>query len=162
MKNLLYFAIVLILVSCGGKSSVKINGFDIKTIPGADAGSIHTNFTDKGFTLDKNIGSEMSTWKCTKTSPEYEMSVMITGQGTDEITSVSATVLNYGESSISRIAEDFLGFVATMKYDGSDPETAKSWVVMHVGIGGSTTIGPVKLELTPGTERSIILRITAI
>jgi hypothetical protein len=52
------------------------------------------------------------------------------------------------------LAAGFLGYAATVPYDGSEPQRAKQWVQAHVkeankpGSALETQIGPVKFELS--------------
>jgi hypothetical protein len=57
-------------------------------------------------------------------------------------------------------AADFLGFVATLLYEGAEPARARQWVVENVSSGGKLTIGNANFELS-SEERARVLRIVS-
>ncbi len=70
------------------------------------------------------------------------------------------------KSAINEIAKDYLGYCATIPYDGSKPLEAKKWVINNIGNIKqgkvlSKTIGKVKFELF-GTDYIKTLQIKSL
>ncbi|MFA6335957.1 MAG: hypothetical protein WCX48_10505 [Bacteroidales bacterium] len=165
MKKIFSLTIFLILIiSCnnGGSKTVNILGVDCKTIPGLTAVDVHGNFTNKGFSLEKRLETEVSTWTCKLSNLESEFIVVATGKDPDNIVNVQGTVLNYSDKNTSEIAKDFLGFIASLPYENSQPEVARDWVLNNIEKGGSTSIGNVKFEIIANGDKNRILNMDGI
>ena len=119
----------------------------VETIPGIAAVDLHGNLTDRGFSLDKDLGSSMSTWTCEQRTSSYLYEATVYGRGPTEITRISAMVQDYSTGNLDAMAAEFLGFIATMPYDGASPAQARSWVESNVNRNTSTVIGGVKFEI---------------
>lgn len=155
---------MLIVCSCsgGGSKVVTISGMEYKTIPGIAAVDVHGNFTNKGFELKKDIGSEVSSWTCTLSNTEYQYIVSIMGSGPTDIVSISGTVMNFTKKSTSDVAKDFLSFLATVSYKDAQPDAAKNWVLENIDKTSSTIIGNVKFEMTSNAKNARMLTLTEI
>lgn len=70
----------------------------------------------------------------------------VPGESANRIDSVSATVVVYNGSDTP--AADFLGFLATVPFDGDDPATARSWVAANISTGGTMEIGSARFTLS--------------
>src|SRR5215208_3810129 len=79
---------------------------------------------------------------------------------TDAPRSVSARISGEGGMPSDEAAADFLGFVATLLYEGAEPARARQWVVENVSSGGKLTIGNANFELS-SEERARVLRIVS-
>ena len=73
-----------------------------------------------------------------------------------QIEYVTATALGYGNAG----AATFLGFVATLPYDGARPNEARQWVEERVTRGGGeTTIGAAVFRLSgPQDARTLDIK----
>lgn len=60
---------------------------------------------------------------------------------------IDATVLWYGSGSGEGVFDDFLGYVATVAYDGANPRATRSWVE-RVGDSGRKHFGAATYELS--------------
>ncbi len=138
---------------------------DSKFIPGITAADVKLNFTDKGFTCDgpRAVDDQylgfFILYSCEFKTDEYEYRVEFDGESVTDILSVQGIVLNYGQRSLEEVATEFLGYVATLPYEGSNPEEAKVWAQQNIGVKTEIKIGGVTFD-SAGTERSAILTIS--
>ena len=147
------YVIVIVLIICIGMINSALAKRDkqkkkqSKCIPGIVAVDVHGNFTNKGFVLQTELGTELSYWKCVQKTSEHYFDVTIYGEDPFRITSIVATALNYTNKSTASVVKDFLSYVATIPYDGSKPIEARQWVFNNIDKGGSMVIGTVKFEI---------------
>ena len=134
----------------------------VKLIPGLAAVDVHGNLTDKGFTLEKELSANPSRWTCKQTTSSYEYEAIAYGKMASQITKIDATVLNYSTKDTGEIAVDFIGYIATLPYDGSSPAQAREWVKNNINNSTTTIIGTVKFEIFANSARSRILTMTPI
>ena len=164
----LWVAVVLILViifvpKVSTKSETTTStARSVKLIPGLAAVDVHGNLTDKGFTLEKELSANPSRWTCTETTSSYEYIAVAYGKMASQITKIDATVLNYSTKDTGEIAVDFIGYIATLPYDGSSPAQAREWVKNNINNSTTTIIGTVKFEIFANSARSRILTMTPI
>jgi len=137
MKKL--FILLLILSSCGG-------GDD--TLKAVD---VYGNFTDKGFTLERNGGNE---WTCKKTSLQNDMIVQILGNGPDKIESIKGTFLCYDGDLIE--GKQFISYLASTPYPGANPQQAHDWVISNWGKNADTRFGKAEYALVCNESNSIL------
>jgi hypothetical protein len=71
------------------------------------------------------------------------------------------TVLQFGATPSDTIAANALGFLATLPYQGSEPERARAWVVANISRAATLTIGGAKLTLS-GNPRARVLQISSL
>jgi hypothetical protein len=83
-------------------------------------------------------------WTCTKTAGEVMLRVDFFGTSPLMIEAVTALALRVEAES----ARSFLGFVATLPYDGAQPDRARTWVGEHIATGGEMMIGVVRFTLS--------------
>lgn len=123
-----------------------------KTIPGLSAVDVYGVLEPKGFQLEHLPKIESGeAWNCVSEYEGCELRGDTFGDGTDRIRSVRATVRHKNAGDPVPTAKEFLGFIATLKYDGAQPAQARKWVEEHVAEKASTVIGGVKFE-TYGTQ----------
>jgi hypothetical protein len=136
---------------------------DKKHIPGLTAADIKVN-------LEQDLGFHF-------TGPEMRQTFAVDhGEGVDSTTGVKLICDIYESSPMAiqwvefmvdgsgvagsinpalfnAVAEGYFGYVATLPYEGADPEKAKAWVKANVKTANkqgkvlTTVIGPVKYEL---------------
>lgn len=125
------------------------------TIPGLVAANIYGNLENRGFTCERDSTSEGFVATCRDAQGN---DAIARGTGPTGISLVTATALGTGGDEESGA---FLGFVASVPYDGAEPDSATAWVEENVGKNAETVFGGAKFRLIAaegGTAR--ILEIT--
>lgn len=138
-------------------------GEDPTHIPDLVAVDVYGNLEDEGLTCDgpnTNADSEFITWNCELETSTYNYTAEIVGRETDEIVSVQATALNYGQGSTDSLAQDFLSYVASIPYDGSSPAEASNWVRENISRNTVTSFGSVGFEIFANSPNARILNIS--
>ena len=168
MKYLRLFAVAIVFASfagCSGSDNSKTepgadakDGDAEKVIPGIAASDIHINYTNKGFTLDKNIGADASTWICHSAENGKDYTVKIFGKTPSKIDRVDATVMF---DKADDEARQFIGYSASIPYTGSNGPAATAWAISRFDKGGDTTIGNVKFYLVAAREGARVLKLNA-
>lgn len=134
-------------------------------IPGLSPVDVTRNLEDRQFDCgDFNKVNDYYNWTCTYTTDQFTAQVDFTGLTVDTVDWISATVAQLSEVS-DEVAAPILGFVATMPYEGAEPETARAWVETtlptltgEVGEAATNTIGGVPYKLYgPPTARTLEL-----
>lgn len=131
-----------------------------RAIPGLAAVDVHGNLTSRGFTLQTYYSDIQSEWKCTRKASNCDYSVEAFGSSPTEITSVVATINNFSNRSTRALASEFLGFLASLPYDGATPVEAKNWVQANVDRKAKKQFGPVVFETINYARWGRMLRIT--
>lgn len=134
----------------------------VEPIPGLAPVDVYLNLENKGFTTDKRFGKEQHTFVCKEETGVFLNTASITipaGQGADVVTVVNAMHQNYSAASTDALAVGFLGYCATLPYDGAEPAKARAWVEANIGKNASAVFGGVNFQLfTNGQTR--ILRLS--
>ena len=142
MKKII--AVLIVMLSCTLIYS------QAKFIPSITAADVHMNFTNKGFTLKKSLGSNPY-WDCTKTIGNDMQSVTAYG--------ISASNIFKVEAMSTQGNMHFLAYVASLPYAGSKPSAAAAWVMSHKD-GGVTKIGAVTFNLYKGTGKTMVIEMS--
>jgi len=133
-------------------------------ISGLTIPEISSHLADHGLECEGPYprGETMSSWDCRPPSAagSLEREVAIVGQSPERIRTVTARLSDQNEMPPEEAAVDFLGFVATLPYEGADPGQARQWVEENVASGGKLTIGTASFELYD-EEKARVLRIVA-
>jgi len=138
------------------------DGDEYPVIPELVASDIYMNFDKRGFKIDKQIETEHTNILCTLNDSDVRYNVMAIGCSPDQIIKVTATVLDYSGKNQKEVS-DFFGFVATLQYEGADPEKAKKWAMENSNNNGaSTVISNVKISINFKTVNSKLLTLEAI
>ena len=119
----------------------------LKVIPGLAPVDIHLNLENMGFTIDKNIGVDGCFYNCTKTKLECDFHCRVYGENPSSVEEIKASYMSYTGESVGESAKTFLGYIATMPYDNSNPQQAKKWVLDHINKDATTNIGGVNYEM---------------
>lgn len=145
-----------------GETDAWARQYNAKKIPGLMPVDVYLNYTDKGFTKTGPRFLNYSVeWQLQDQKFDHELSVRINGPDTSSVRMIEGTCLNSGTRSTEELARDFLGYVATAPYEGSDPAAARAWVLENISnLGAKTTIGGVHFSIQGG-ERSRWLRVSA-
>ena len=102
-------------------------------------------------------------WVCRSAALDgsYEFTVDIQGASSTQIDFVNAIALNYGSRPTEQVAVDFLGYIASVPYEGSRPAEARQWLIQNIAAGGEMTIGTAHFRLF-GSGRNRNLQITSL
>jgi hypothetical protein len=133
----------------------------IATIPELMPVDVYLNLTNKGFTKEgpRTVG-DSTYWLCTSATPELTYRVEIYApKNASAVSSVSASLTNSGTQDTAALAAEFFAYVATLPYDGAEPERAAQWVKANAGRNAKATFGPVTFEIFANAPRARILRI---
>jgi predicted component of type VI protein secretion system len=162
VKKLIYLiALFLLVVGCSSNNSDQAISSDSKSkseentklneklIPGIAAVDVHSNFTKNGFELKKYLNVESPYYICEKQMGKDMMSVTAYGNPS-EIRKIEAITT---EGNI-----DFLGYVASLPYEGSSPSEATAWIKNNPE-GGKTKFGSVTFDFYKGTNNTKILEL---
>jgi hypothetical protein len=125
-----------------------------KHIPGLTAADVTLNFKNQGFTCsDMQQGKIGVTWTCKQETSDHEYTVITFGDSPLEILFVQANVLNYGSRNTNEVSSDFIGYVASLPFDGASPSEAKSWAQGNLGKNNvETKYGEATFRLTGEQE----------
>ncbi|HEY3408980.1 MAG TPA: hypothetical protein VGK53_12475 [Propionicimonas sp.] len=129
-------------------------------IPGLAVVDVTLNLKPRGFECSGPVaGVDLSYWTCTKDTPTSSINVEVYAETPSSVRNVTSTVLWYGSGSGDETFDAFLGYIATLRYEGSKPTKAKAWVTSRSK--GTTNFGPARYQLTTAsTKRARILEIT--
>jgi hypothetical protein len=130
------------------------------TIPGLLPVDVYGNLEYEGLTCEgpNSIGADEVWWTCEGSDLSAEYMVEIRGPDSSNVRLVEATVLSFDPSATEETAADFLGFVATVPYKGSNPEEARLWVEENADTTRpvSTEIGGVEYVLSGSGDVRIL------
>lgn len=134
----------------------------LQDIPGLTAADIKLNFKDLGFAckgpdiFDADDEYNVS-WSCEEKTTGHWYYVDWFGRNATNIGAVSATAQDYLSKTPTAEMREFLGYVASLPYDGADPADAKSWVEKlaaqsNDGSLGQKTIGGVEFCVSKAAQ----------
>jgi len=109
--------------------------------------------------LCQKPGGDDEVWRtCESSDLSADYMVEIWGPDADSVRLVEATVLSFDPSTTNETAEGFLDYVATVPYEGSNPEEARLWVEENADTTRpvSTEIGGVAYVLSGAGESRIL------
>lgn len=120
-------------------------------IPGLSPQDVTLNLKQIGFEcsgVDESEGHFV--WECKKQSATYGLYVEVWSRKLTTVDTIDAMALPQGVRN-TELEIEFLGFVATMPYDASQPEIARNWVAENLAKSSSgqvtTNIGGVEYRL---------------
>ncbi|MFL5804918.1 MAG: hypothetical protein ACJ8CR_24630 [Roseiflexaceae bacterium] len=98
-------------------------------LPALQAADIKVNLQNRDFTCTTAEKGELYySWTCTRETSLYLFRVDFYGRTLRTIDYVDATALQFIAEPTDELVAPFLGFLATLPYDGADPQTARGWV----------------------------------
>ncbi len=131
-------------------------------LPGLAPVDLYGNLESKGFTINKDIQSHVSTFTCLKVDDWSTLSAIARSPAgrVSEVSHIEAAA----ETTITSgsIAEEFLGYICTLPYKGSNPAAARAWLVKSFGSPATLTLGNVRFDLTQPAPNNHHLRLTPI
>jgi hypothetical protein len=121
-----------------------------RNIPGLTPQEVYLNLENRGFKCSEPelMGPDNQVrWTCEKQEANGEYLVEINSSDANSVRLVEATVITSDPAHADALAQDFLGYVATIPYEGAHPEEAKAWVKQNVGSKASAEVGGVSYTL---------------
>jgi len=139
-----------------------INEAPLNNIPGLTAADIKLSLQDLGFTckgpntFDAPDEYNVS-WSCEEKTANHWYFVDWFGRSATKIGAVSATAQDYTSKTPTAEMRQFLGYVASLPYEGASPAEAKTWAEQTAaqageGVIGNETIGDVEFCLTKAAQ----------
>jgi hypothetical protein len=119
------------------------------------ASDLTKGFRDKGLVC-KPPQQERDTqhWICESSTPLVQYLAEFYGKAPGRIAYIRVVVTQSGAPK-NEMTYPLLGYVAGLKYEGADPEAARTWVEKNLDAGGMTEIGPAKLKLSGNLSRLV-------
>ena len=98
-------------------------------IPGLMAADIKVNLQNRDFTCTTAEKGELYySWACTNETVYYYLRVDYYGRTLGTIDYINVSALQFTSEPMDELVAPFLGFMATMPYDGAEPDAARTWV----------------------------------
>ena len=110
-----------------------------QAIPGLSPVDVYLSLEKKGFEVKKEFGEEYASWKCMQKWPSLELTAEVIGRTADDVEVVRAMVMADGVNKEAVAGRDFVAFVASAPYEGSEPQTAHDWVIANFDQDSATT-----------------------
>jgi hypothetical protein len=121
-----------------------------RNIPGLTPQDVYLNLEDRGFECSEPelMGPENEVrWTCEKQVAKGEYLAEIHSSDANSVRLLQAEVTSFEPARADALAQDFLGYMATVPYEGAQPEEAKAWVERNVGSKVSAEFGGVSYTL---------------
>ena len=119
-------------------------------IPGLTPQDVYLNLENRGFNCSEPELMEADNevrWTCEKQKTHGEYSVEINSSDANSVRLIEAWVISNEPARAEALAQDFLGYVARVPYEGAHPQEAKAWVEQNVGSKVSAEFGGVSYTL---------------
>jgi hypothetical protein len=126
-----------------------------KSIPGLSPGDIHLNFEKKGFSIEKNITSDGSTWTNKKSinGIDYQV-VTYCNKGVNAVDNIRVWAMR-SEPQLNKVEDmkAFLKYSVSIPYDGYDQNKVNEFIDNnYYNKNSSIVISGVKFTLSCPTE----------
>jgi hypothetical protein len=102
---------------------------------------------------------DMQHWVCESATPLVQYLAEFYGKAPGRIEYIRVVVTQAGAPKTELILP-LVGYVAGLKYDGSDPAAARAWIDKNLDAGGTTAIGPAKFKIS-GTLSRLVFEVKA-
>lgn len=133
---MLRLALLLLLVLGCSRPQADAANDAPPVIPGMESGILRTGLERRGLScVGPQQFEQWVTWECSGTEDAARYVLVMRGLNASRILSVDATVLQSGPDDA--VTAEFLGYVATIPYEGARPEEARAWVQSQVGASES-------------------------
>src|SRR5829696_3002876 len=119
-------------------------------IPGLTPQDVYLSLENRGFTCSEPevMGHENDVrWTCERQDAKGRYLVEINSKDANSVRLLKAWVISRKRARADALAQDFLGYVARVPYEGAQPEEAKAWVEYSVGSKASAKFGDVSYTL---------------
>lgn len=119
----------------------------VPVIPGLAAADVTLNAEDIGMSCDMTVFDDEVEWWCETSGPGFTFAIETSGTSPMNITTVSGNVLFDGDPSQAEAHfDEILGWLATLPYNGADPEAARTWVESAT-LGDEAVFGGARLSV---------------
>jgi hypothetical protein len=130
-------------------------------IPGLTPQDVYLSLENRGFTCSEPevMGHENDVrWTCERQEAKGRYLVEINSKDANSVRLLKAWVISPREppARADALAQDFLGYVARVPYEGAQPEEAKAWVEQSVGSKASAKFGGVSYTLAAKAGRRFL------
>jgi hypothetical protein len=125
-------------------------------LPGLQPADVKFNLQNRQFNCELAFmptdTDPYSSWECQRKNAQYYMSVEIWSKSLDSVDLIVSSVVQFRKAD-DGLATDFLGFMATMPFDGAEPQEARTWVgetlptITANGDVREATFGGIKFRL---------------
>jgi outer membrane biosynthesis protein TonB len=132
-----------------------------KNIPGLTPQDVYLSLENRGFTCSEPevMGHENDVrWTCERQEAKGRYLVEINSKDANSVRLLKAWVISPREppARADALAQDFLGYVARVPYEGAQPEEAKAWVEQSAGSKASAKFGGVSYTLAAKADRCFL------
>ena len=130
-----------------------------KNIPGLTPQDVYLSLENRGFTCSEPevMGHENDVrWTCERQEAKGRYLVEINSKDANSVRLLKAWVISHEPARADALAQDFLGYVARVPYEGAQPEEAKAWVEQSVGSKASAKFGGVSYTLAAKAGRRFL------
>lgn len=138
-------------------------GRSATVIKGLTHADLSVNLERRGFKCSATQGQTMRVYRCEASEAgglvHYDVQYM--GANAQNISQITAAVLQYGVAPNDRIAAEFLGYIASIPYDGARPADTRRWAETNVGNDAETIVASARFEMRQGNPRARSLVIAA-
>ncbi|MBV4357365.1 hypothetical protein [Pinibacter aurantiacus] len=131
-------------------------------IKNISAASLYQPLSEKGFSIDKQLGDHVMFVDCDKTTAISSEHVRISGDAPEKIVEIRASFTNTSTTKTDEAAKQFLGFIATLPYENAAPDQARSWIEGNISKNAKTTINGVNFEMFANLKNIRTLLITPV
>ncbi|MEI6914245.1 MAG: hypothetical protein WCL39_03850 [Armatimonadota bacterium] len=118
-----------------------------KGISGVAPVDVYLNMEKQGFTTKKDFSNGKCMWSSSKTINMTTYGVDVYSSNVNTVERVNAMGGTTTDKDADAVFRKFLGYVATLQYEGSQPEVARQWVESNIGSKGKMSIGGVTFEI---------------
>jgi hypothetical protein len=121
-----------------------------RNIPGLTPQDVYLSLENRGFTCSEPELMEpedVVRWTCERQEAKGKYLVEINSKDANSVRLLKAGVISHEPARADALAQDFLGYVARVPYEGAQPEEAKAWVEQSVGSKASAEFGGVSYTL---------------
>jgi hypothetical protein len=130
-----------------------------KNIPGLTPQDVYLSLENRGFTCSEPevMGHENDVrWTCERQEAKGRYLVEINSKDANSVRLLKAWVIADDPARADALAQDFLGYIARVPYEGAQPEEAKAWVEHSVGTKASAKFGGVSYTLAAKAGRRFL------
>src|SRR5215212_8670026 len=128
-------------------------------IPGLTPQDVYLSLENRGFTCSEPElmqPEDEVRWTCERQGTKGRYLVEISSKDANSVRLLKAWVISHERARADALAGDFLGYVATVPYEGAQPEKAKAWVEQNVGSKASAEFGGVSYTLGGKADRRFL------
>jgi hypothetical protein len=128
-------------------------------IPGLTPQDVYLDLENREFTCSEPElmqPEDEVRWTCERQGTKGRYLVEISSKDANSVRLIKAWVISHERARADALAGDFLGYVATVPYEGAQPEKAKAWVEQNVGSKASAEFGGVSYTLGGKADRRFL------